>query len=85
MINSDPASCHEQQVEMVLAAPLPKGTHLTDRRSPFAGRAILSMPCALRVSFVLAPAEATKADLLAAMEGHVLGRAELTRLYTPQP
>jgi Raf kinase inhibitor-like YbhB/YbcL family protein len=30
-------------------------------------------------------AEATKADLLAAMEGHVLGEAELTGVYTPQP
>lgn len=29
-------------------------------------------------------AEATKADLLAAMQGHVLGEAELTGLYTPQ-
>jgi Raf kinase inhibitor-like YbhB/YbcL family protein len=31
------------------------------------------------------PAEATKADLKAAMEGHVLGEAELTGVYTPQP
>jgi len=31
------------------------------------------------------PAEATKADLLAAMDGHVLGQAELTGVYTPQP
>ena len=31
------------------------------------------------------PAEATKADLLAAMEGHVLDEAELTGVYTPQP
>jgi len=31
------------------------------------------------------PAEATKADLLAAMEGHVLGQAEMTGVYTPQP
>jgi Raf kinase inhibitor-like YbhB/YbcL family protein len=30
------------------------------------------------------PAEATRADLLAAMEGHVLGQAELAGLYTPQ-
>lgn len=34
---------------------------------------------------VLDPAaEATKAELLAAMEGHVLGKAELTGVYTPQ-
>jgi len=31
------------------------------------------------------PAEATKAELLAAMEWHVLGQAELTGVYTPQP
>jgi Raf kinase inhibitor-like YbhB/YbcL family protein len=31
------------------------------------------------------PEEATMADLLAAMEGHVLGQAELTGVYTPQP
>jgi len=31
------------------------------------------------------PAEATKADLLLAIEGHVLGEAELTGVYTPQP
>jgi Raf kinase inhibitor-like YbhB/YbcL family protein len=30
-------------------------------------------------------AEATKAELLAAMEWHVLGQAELTGVYTPQP
>jgi Raf kinase inhibitor-like YbhB/YbcL family protein len=30
------------------------------------------------------PAEATMADLLGAMEGHVLGEAELTGVYTPQ-
>ena len=30
-------------------------------------------------------AEATKADLLTAIEGHVLGEAELTGVYTPQP
>ena len=29
------------------------------------------------------PAEATKAELLAAMEGHVLGEAELTGVFTP--
>jgi len=29
------------------------------------------------------PAEATRADLLAAMEGHVLGQAELTGIFTP--
>jgi phosphatidylethanolamine-binding protein (PEBP) family uncharacterized protein len=37
------------------------------------------------VSFVLAPAESTRADVLAVMEGHVLGEAELTGVYTPQP
>jgi len=31
------------------------------------------------------PAEATRADLLAAMEGRALGEAELTGVYTPQP
>ena len=31
------------------------------------------------------PAEATKAELLAAMEGHVVDEAELTGVYTPQP
>jgi Raf kinase inhibitor-like YbhB/YbcL family protein len=31
------------------------------------------------------PAEATKAELLAAMEWHVLGQAELMGVYTPQP
>jgi Raf kinase inhibitor-like YbhB/YbcL family protein len=31
------------------------------------------------------PAEATMADLLAAMDGHVLGEAEVTGVYTPQP
>jgi Raf kinase inhibitor-like YbhB/YbcL family protein len=30
------------------------------------------------------PAEATMADLLGAIEGHVLGQAELTGVYTPQ-
>jgi Raf kinase inhibitor-like YbhB/YbcL family protein len=30
-------------------------------------------------------AESTMADLLLAMEGHVLGEAELTGVYTPQP
>jgi Raf kinase inhibitor-like YbhB/YbcL family protein len=31
------------------------------------------------------PAGATMADLLGAIEGHVLGQAELTAVYTPQP
>lgn len=30
-------------------------------------------------------AEGTRAELLAAMEWHVLGQAELTGVYTPQP
>ena len=30
------------------------------------------------------PAEATRADLLQALEGHVLGEVELTGVYTPQ-
>jgi phosphatidylethanolamine-binding protein (PEBP) family uncharacterized protein len=43
------------------------------------------MPSTLRVFFILAPAEPTRADVLAAMEGDVLGQAELTGVYTPQP
>jgi hypothetical protein len=31
------------------------------------------------------PAEATRADLLAVMQGHVLGEAELTGVYAPRP
>jgi Raf kinase inhibitor-like YbhB/YbcL family protein len=38
---------------------------------------------ALDVSLDL-PAQATRAELLAAMQGHVMGEAELTGVYTPQ-
>jgi len=31
------------------------------------------------------PGESTMADVLAAMDGHLLGEAELTGVYTPQP
>ena len=85
MIHSDPSYCHEQQAEGARTAPLPKRTNLTNRQTLFACWSTLSMPSTLMVSFVLAPAEATRADLLAAMEGHVLGEAELSGVYTPQP
>jgi hypothetical protein len=43
------------------------------------------MPSTLRVFSVSAPAEATKAELLAVMEWHVFSEAQLAGLYTPQP
>ncbi len=85
MIHSDPSCCHEQQADVARAAPLPRRTNLTNRRTPFAFWPILPMPSTLRVFFILAPAEWTGADVLAAMEWHVLGEAELTGLYSPQP
>ena len=85
MIHSDLSCCHEQQADGARSAPLPERTNLTNRRALFAYWPILSMPSTLRVFSVSAPAEATRADLLAAMEWHVLGEAELTGVYTPQP
>lgn len=85
MIHSDPCYCHEQQADVARPAPLPRRTDLTNRRTLFAYWPILWMPSTLRVFFILAPAEPTRADVLAAMEGDVLGQAELTGVYTPQP
>jgi len=73
MIHSDPSYCHEQQAHVARSAPLPKRTSLTNRGTLFACWPILSMQSTLRVFFIPAPAEATRADLLAAMEWHVLG------------
>jgi len=64
-------------------APLPRETNLTDRLTLFVLWPILSMPSTLRMFFVLASAESIRADLLAAMEGHVLAQAELTGVFTP--
>ena len=85
MIHSDLSCCHEEQVDGARSAPLPERTDLTNRRTLFAYWSVLSMPSALIVFFILAPAESTRADVLAVMEWHVLGEAELTGVYTPQP
>jgi len=85
MIHSDLSCCHEQQADGARSAPLPERTNLTNRRTLFACWSTLSMPSTLMVSFVLAPAEATKADLLAVMEWHVFSEAELTGVFTPLP
>jgi len=83
MIHSGVLCWQKQQADVARSKPLPRRTICPNRRTLFACWPILSLPSTLRVFLILAPGESIRADLPAAMQGHVVGEAELAGVFTP--